>query len=329
MFGGRRFLLKSIHYDATHRADLFTLPCSPKVPLGDPWCTGPPPVGIHKTRLNVCRVTTCNTLVPHTLPQQKAKTPWLLPRLRHMLRRKMSVCMGSVPLKSALLAEEAASASRRGVACARQALAEYARGLDISPLRPWMLQRMLAGTEYSSYTLAHRGRILAHSDNEACLSCLDYEHVDSQQVTLNPLYTLNLKNRQWLHACKAPYFCLTTEQGCTPLHACGLPPGTCIESVCAPPWPHGLGCIRAGRATRCARMPCRADLGLDARVLRGDKSERAAVLRLHEGRRGRAAVCVRVQPAREHHPAQLLQPARGRARLLRPAGAGAALPLCL
>jgi hypothetical protein len=27
-FGGKRFLLKSIHYDATHRADLFTLPCS-------------------------------------------------------------------------------------------------------------------------------------------------------------------------------------------------------------------------------------------------------------------------------------------------------------
>ena len=46
----------------------------------------------------------------------------------------------------------------------RQALADYVRGLDISPVRPWMLQRMLAGTEYSSYTLVHRGRILAHSD---------------------------------------------------------------------------------------------------------------------------------------------------------------------
>ena len=38
VFGGRRFLLKSIHYDATHRADLFTLPCRFKVgcwgPLG-------------------------------------------------------------------------------------------------------------------------------------------------------------------------------------------------------------------------------------------------------------------------------------------------------
>lgn len=64
----------------------------------------------------------------------------------------------------------------------RQALADYARGLDISPVRPWMLQRLLAGTEYSSYTLAHRGKILAHSDNEACLSCLDYAHVGSQQV---------------------------------------------------------------------------------------------------------------------------------------------------
>ena len=33
VFGGKRFLLKSIHYDATHRADLFTLPCSFKAVL--------------------------------------------------------------------------------------------------------------------------------------------------------------------------------------------------------------------------------------------------------------------------------------------------------
>jgi hypothetical protein len=63
-----------------------------------------------------------------------------------------------------------------------QALWEYTKDLDISPVQPWMLQQLLSGTEYSSYTVAHRGHVLAHSDNEACLSCLDYEHVDSQQA---------------------------------------------------------------------------------------------------------------------------------------------------
>ena len=63
-----------------------------------------------------------------------------------------------------------------------QALWEYVEGLEISPTKPWMLQQLLTGTEYSSYTLAHQGKILAHSDNEACLSCLDYAHVGSTQV---------------------------------------------------------------------------------------------------------------------------------------------------
>ncbi len=30
-FSNQRFLLKSIHYAATHRADMFTLPCASKV----------------------------------------------------------------------------------------------------------------------------------------------------------------------------------------------------------------------------------------------------------------------------------------------------------
>ena len=78
----------------------------------------------------------------------------------------------------------------RPSACLAQALWEYVEGLDISPTKPWMLQRLLAGMEYSSYTLAHRGRVLAHSDNEACLSCLDYAHVDSTQVPFPALLLL-------------------------------------------------------------------------------------------------------------------------------------------
>lgn len=34
--GGQRFLLKSIHYAAMHRADMFTLPCKPQVSFPAP-----------------------------------------------------------------------------------------------------------------------------------------------------------------------------------------------------------------------------------------------------------------------------------------------------
>lgn len=61
-------------------------------------------------------------------------------------------------------------------------LSEYVKGLDISESKPWQLQQFLTGAEYSSYSIAHNGHVVMHSDNEACLSCLDYAHVDSQPV---------------------------------------------------------------------------------------------------------------------------------------------------
>jgi hypothetical protein len=66
--------------------------------------------------------------------------------------------------------------------CRPQALSRYVDGLDISEAKPWMLQQFLVGAEYSSYSVAHKGRVVLHSDNEACLSCLDYAHVGSPEV---------------------------------------------------------------------------------------------------------------------------------------------------
>ncbi|BDA48532.1 hypothetical protein COCOBI_12-2120 [Coccomyxa sp. Obi] len=91
-FGGRKYLLKSIHYAATHRSDMFTLPCDPKV------------------------------------------------------------------------------------------LKAYIANTEISEHKPWMLQQLLRGREYSSYSVAHEGQLVMHSDNEASLSCLDYSHINSKQI---------------------------------------------------------------------------------------------------------------------------------------------------
>lgn len=63
-----------------------------------------------------------------------------------------------------------------------QALREYIAKTEISEHRPWMLQQLLRGREYSSYSVAHEGQLVMHSDNEACLSCLDYAHINSKQV---------------------------------------------------------------------------------------------------------------------------------------------------
>ena len=54
--------------------------------------------------------------------------------------------------------------------------------LTISEHRPWLLQQFLSGPEYSSYTIVHDGRLVAHCDNLAEASCLNYAHVGSAQA---------------------------------------------------------------------------------------------------------------------------------------------------
>ncbi|KAK9831523.1 hypothetical protein WJX81_005430 [Elliptochloris bilobata] len=66
--------------------------------------------------------------------------------------------------------------------CDPEALKDYTRTLDISAAAPWQLQQMLKGREFSCNTIAHEGRVVAHADNEACLSCLYYNHVGEKQI---------------------------------------------------------------------------------------------------------------------------------------------------
>ncbi len=64
--------------------------------------------------------------------------------------------------------------------------------------RPWMLQQLLRGREYSSYSVAHEGQLVMHSDNEASLSCLDYAHINSKQVSFyHPTAMLALLQRSY------------------------------------------------------------------------------------------------------------------------------------
>lgn len=74
-----------------------------------------------------------------------------------------------------------------------QELAAYVAGLDISEEQPWMLQQLLRGKEYSSYSVASEGRLVLHSDTRARASNLRYLHTDNQQVPRARLwYSLEL-----------------------------------------------------------------------------------------------------------------------------------------
>ena len=58
--------------------------------------------------------------------------------------------------------------------------------LTISEHRPWLLQQFLTGPEYSSYSIVHDGRLVAHCDNLAEASCLNYAHIGSPQARSLP-----------------------------------------------------------------------------------------------------------------------------------------------
>ena len=67
---------------------------------------------------------------------------------------------------------------------ALQKLERYIRQYEMSPERPWLLQQFLTGPEFSCYTLAYQGNVVAHVDNIAELSCLRYNHVGVLDVRL-------------------------------------------------------------------------------------------------------------------------------------------------
>jgi hypothetical protein len=75
--------------------------------------------------------------------------------------------------------------------------------LTISEHRPWLLQQFLSGPEYSSYTIVHDGRLVAHCDNLAEAFCLNYAHVGSPQARFAQLMA-DLAQRP--PSCSSSYF---------------------------------------------------------------------------------------------------------------------------
>eukprot|EP00877_Chromochloris_zofingiensis_P006591 jgi/Chrzof1/2185/Cz11g05110.t1 len=64
------------------------------------------------------------------------------------------------------------------VPCSPAALIAYISKPDItiSDSQPWILQQFIKGPEYSCFTIAHEGRVVAHADTTASLSNLNYAY---------------------------------------------------------------------------------------------------------------------------------------------------------
>jgi hypothetical protein len=73
-------------------------------------------------------------------------------------------------------------------------LEQYIAGLQISDTQPWLLQQFMRGPEYASYSIVHNGNVVAHADNIAELSCLNYAHVGSPEVRLITSDDLSIKS---------------------------------------------------------------------------------------------------------------------------------------
>ncbi|GAQ84998.1 hypothetical protein KFL_002160080 [Klebsormidium nitens] len=66
--------------------------------------------------------------------------------------------------------------------CDQARLERHVESIDLDPTHPWMLQQFLEGVEYSSYSIVHRGRVVAHADTKAELNNFRYGQVDSTQM---------------------------------------------------------------------------------------------------------------------------------------------------
>ena len=152
-----------------------------------------------------------------------------------------------------------------------QALAGYVADLDVSEDQPWMLQQLLQGSEYSSYSIAHEGHVVLHSDTEARASNLRYLDTNSREVRCHEQFTYLMQS-----ACMSPSAfrlhllatMLTVRWGGT-YDTCASP------DACMAFLPQKCAFLNARPCI--AGVYC-ADLGVGQRLLREDQGERAAVL---------------------------------------------------
>ncbi|KAK9862330.1 hypothetical protein WJX84_000106 [Apatococcus fuscideae] len=66
--------------------------------------------------------------------------------------------------------------------CEPARLDAFLRSVNISESRPFMLQQLMKGPEFSCYALADKGRLVAHADTCAQLSNLNFKHVGRPEI---------------------------------------------------------------------------------------------------------------------------------------------------
>ena len=58
-------------------------------------------------------------------------------------------------------------------------------------MKPWLLQHLLKGQEYSCNAIAYRGHVVAFADTDAQLSNLNYAHIGVPQAWRPGSFGLN------------------------------------------------------------------------------------------------------------------------------------------
>lgn len=185
------YLLKSVGYQAIARADLFTLPCDQQVLPA--CCAVNQHLGCLQSSSSFGRssLAQCNELYSHLcLPGGHcigvdACHEYLQNWPADFWQRLCSAahCWKHAPHAAfRLSAASTLCQMPRQTVHSMQVLERYIARLDISDTQPWLLQHFIRGPEYASYSIVDGSSVVAHADNVAELSCLNYAHVGSPEV---------------------------------------------------------------------------------------------------------------------------------------------------
>lgn len=93
----------------------------------------------------------------------------------------VAVMMCRFILKS-ILYDPAIRTSMLILPCEPAKLDGFLRSVNISSKRPFMLQQLMHGPEFSCYALADKGRLVAHADTSAQLSNLNFKHLGRPEI---------------------------------------------------------------------------------------------------------------------------------------------------
>ena len=183
VFKGKMYLLKSVGYQAIARADLFTLPCDQQVQIFAA-CHAPQSSAVADQqqlwRSHLACCCECGCLVP----PMDGIASGLNGCYGHLQDSRAGLLPAVVQCSCSCQhgCELQLCETAKHWVHLLQELERYIAPLQISDTQPWLLQHFIRGPEYASYSIVHGGSVVAHADNVAELSCLNYAHVGSPEV---------------------------------------------------------------------------------------------------------------------------------------------------